>query len=84
MAPEKAQKFDLQRATLHHRDTFKPFRVRQTEGLGSLVERGVIHTNAPVLTLTQHDASLAFLTHQMNYHHLAQGELAGEPYLVSF
>jgi len=26
----------------------------------------------------------AFLAREMAYHHVAQGELAGEPYLVSF
>ena len=26
----------------------------------------------------------AFLAHEMAYHHVAQGELAGKPYLISF
>lgn len=26
----------------------------------------------------------ALLAHEMAYHHVAQGELAGEPYLISF
>jgi len=26
----------------------------------------------------------AFLAHEMTHHHVAQGELAGEPYLISF
>jgi hypothetical protein len=33
----------------------------------------------------EHDAgALALLTQQMSYHHLAQGEMAGEPWMVSF
>ena len=37
-----------------------------------------------LLLMERDGAAIAFLARQMAYHHVAQGEFAGEPYLISF
>ena len=37
-----------------------------------------------ILVVERGGQRLAFLVRQMAYHHLAQGKLAGQPYIVSF
>ena len=43
-----------------------------------------VDDDTALLVLKQGGSTLTFLTMQMSYHHIAQGELAGEPWMVSF
>jgi hypothetical protein len=76
--------FDVNRATLSETDMFEPFYVRSMQPLQRALAKGDVTTDTPVLALERAGGLLALLTQQMSYHHVAQGEIAGQPWLVSF
>ena len=76
--------FDVERASLSDHDSFEPFGVQATQSLEAALARGEVGGDTPVLMLARNDGAVVLLTQQMAYHHVAQGELAGEPWLVSF
>lgn len=65
---------------------FVPFAVARTSPLADAVEARLVRRNEPVLVLEpgENRPPLVFVTSQMTYHHIAQGELAGTPFLVTF
>ncbi len=76
--------FDISRATLSDKDDFQPFYVETTRPLQEALASGDVREDTPVLVMEGATGVLALLTRQMCYHHLAQGEMAGEPWMVSF
>lgn len=78
--------FDPGRAMLNDSRFFDPFRPEpdQLEPLADALADGRVEEETPVLVLSRGDADLALLTMQMTYHHVAQGELDGEPWMVTF
>lgn len=84
MSQTMQSEFDIDRAYLKEKDIFKPFLVEVTASLQNARERGTVENDTPILWIERGNKVLAFITKQMAYHHVAQGELAGEPYLVSF
>jgi hypothetical protein len=76
--------FDITLASLKNKDLFVPFRVRAMRRLQEALATCDVHRNAPVLVLERDGGTLVLLTHQMSYHHVAQGEMAGRPWMVSF
>jgi hypothetical protein len=80
--PDRA--FDVARASLYDHDVFTPFRVTQYEKMRDALARGVLRPQTPVLVTELTIQPVALLTTQMAYHHVAQGEIAGHPWLVSF
>jgi hypothetical protein len=73
--------FDARRAFLRGPDLFRRFRV--PERVEALVRAGLAPDD--VLLVAERDgARRAFLARELAYHHVAQGELAGLPYLVTF
>ncbi len=76
--------FDISRATLSDKDTFKPFRVNTTRPLQEALVGGDVGEDTQVLVMEGTVGVLALLTRQMCYHHLAQGEMTGGPWMVSF
>lgn len=76
--------FDKRRALLLDRDIFPPYRVTSTSLLRDALSRGDLPEDAPVMVVERGAATLVLLTQQLFYHHVAQGELAGEPWMVSF
>ena len=60
---------------------FQPF--RPTGDGGSLASAG-LPDDEELLVFGREDQHRALIMRQMVYHHVAQGELAGEPYLVTF
>ncbi len=81
---QAAAEFDLSRARLAERTRFVPFGVTESSPLREVLEEGVIHEGTPLLVVDYKAGRLALLTEQMMYHHVAQGEMKGEPWLVSF
>lgn len=75
------QEFDASRATLGGRPTFQPF-------IADKATVPLSKTNFPssgqILIVERGDKKLAFSVRQLTYHHLAQGTLGGQPYMVSF
>jgi len=73
--------FDVERASLENPDFFRRFRI---SGEGKLLHTAGLKPQAQLLVFERGAARRAVLRRQMIYHHVAQGELAGEPYLVTF
>ncbi len=76
--------FEPGRAILSDVSQFDPFPVTTMEPLEDALEAGKVGEETAVLLLRRGDTRLALLTEQMSYHHIAQGELEGEPWMVSF
>ncbi len=76
--------FDPSRAKLAGKNLFEPFYVKQTSSLQEAVDAGKVKADADVLLLDHPQQPLTLLKGEMAYHHVAQGKIAGEPWLVSF
>ena len=76
--------FEPGRAIFSDVSPFDPFPVTTMEPLEDALEDGKVGEETAVLLLRRGDTRLALLTEQMSYHHIAQGELEGEPWMVSF
>jgi hypothetical protein len=76
--------FDSRHALLLRRDIFVPYHVTSTSLLRDALSRDDLREDAPVMVVQRGAATLVLLTQQLFYHHVAQGELAGEPWMISF
>jgi hypothetical protein len=76
--------FDVNRAMLRDRSRFTPFLVEETQLLSEALEQGVVNDDTPILVVERGGRRLALITREMTFHHVAQGEMAGEPWMVSF
>ncbi len=76
--------FDASRAVLKTEDMFKPLSVQQTTALQTALEQGKVKADTDLLLLNHPATPLALVKSEMAYHHVAQGDMAGEPWLVSF
>lgn len=67
------------------RTIFKPFIVKDTMRLADALRRGKISKDSELLLIELNNGAIIALSReQMAYHHVAQGEINGEPWLVSF
>jgi hypothetical protein len=73
--------FDANRAQLKTPDQFKRFRVPD---LAEPLVDAKLKRDDWLLVVERGGVRRAFYVNHMAYHHVAQGTLAGEPYLVSF
>jgi hypothetical protein len=73
--------FDASRARLHGPGNFPRFDV-PSEGIP--LARAGLGGSEDLMVVRRGGEARALTVKQMHWHHLAQGELAGEPYLVSF
>ena len=76
--------FDIDIARVGLGGRFEPFRVTETEPLEDAISAKKLQGDTRVLVMDHPAGLLAFLTDQMVYHHVAQGETNGEPWMVSF
>jgi hypothetical protein len=76
--------FDARRALLVRRDIFSPFRVKSTRPLSDALTRHMLRADEPVVVARCSAAPVVLLKRQLAYHHVAQGEIDGKPFLVSF
>ncbi len=76
--------FDITRARVGAGSRFEPFQVHETRSLREAFGAGVVESDTRLLVMAHAAGRLALLTDQMAYHHVAQGDLAGEPWMVSF
>ena len=60
---------------------FKPFAVPSQ---GFPLSQTNLHPDEELIVFERGNLQRALLAREMAYHHVAQGELAGEPYLISF
>jgi len=75
---------DPSRALLMNSDIFPPFHVTVTGALVKTLDCGAVCQHAPVLVVEHGSVVLVLLTHQLVFHHVAQGEMEGEPWMVSY
>jgi hypothetical protein len=76
--------YDPARAWIVDSTIFVPFRVTSTMPLRDARARGLLEDATTLLVLEERGVRLALVTTQMAYHHVAQGDIAGEPWMVSF
>jgi len=81
---QTAEDFDPDRAMLSDAPMFDAFYPTEYEPLSDALGDRRVDDDTALLVLKQGGTTLTFLTMQMSYHHIAQGELAGEPWMVSF
>ena len=81
---ESINNFDATRAMLRKKDIFASFHVKTTYPLQEALDRGEARDKTPILVMNHKAGILTFLTHQINPHHLAYGEMAGKPWMVIF
>ena len=76
--------FDPDRAIFWETPNFVPLRNPDWVSLADALEAGDVEGNTPVLKFSAGGRTVALVTSQMAYHHVAQGEMAGEPWMVTF
>lgn len=76
--------FDAERAYLASRPTFIPLHDPTFQPLKGALRSGEVEGDTPLLVFQVGGETLALVTAQMSYHHVAQGEMAGEPWMVTF
>ena len=81
---EAMTKFDVSRAMLRDKDIFSPFHVKATHPLREALARGDVRKNTAVLVMEHKAGRLTLLTQQMISHHIAEGEMSGQPWMVVF
>ena len=81
---QTAEDFDESRAFLNDTPMFDAFYPESYEPLSTARRDGRVRDDTGLLMLQRGDMTLALVTMQMSYHHIAQGEMAGEPWMVSF
>lgn len=82
-APRK-EDFDTDRAIFWEERNFDPLRDPEWESLAEARRDGKVSDETPILTFEAGGQALVLVTSQMSYHHVAQGEMAGEPWMVTF
>jgi len=73
--------FDEDRAWLRGPDLFPRFR---PEGAGTPIREAELKDDLELIIAARGGEKVALLMRELSYPHVAQGALAGEPYLVSF
>jgi hypothetical protein len=76
--------FDARRALLVRADIFPPFYAETTRPLRDALAGGGVRQDTQVLAAERRTATLVLPTRQLAYHHVAQGEAEGEPWMVSY
>ncbi len=79
-----AAAFDHSRAILSDSSFFEAFYVEETIPLREALASGTLRKDTPLALLHNEAGPLTLVMSQLMYHHLAQGEMEGEPWLVSF
>ena len=74
--------FDPARAWLRGPDSFPRFVVEP--GAGAPLAAQELPADTELLVAERDGASIAFVMRELSHPHMAQGELAGKPYLVTF
>ena len=78
------QGFDTDRAIFWAEPNFIPLRDPEWVSLNQAFQNKLIKDDTPVLLLEAGGEKLLLVTAQMSYHHVAQGTMNGEPWMVTF
>ncbi len=76
--------FDTDRAIFWSQPNFIPLRDPEWQSLRGARRAGDISDKTTVVTFDVGGQTLVLVSSQMAYHHVAQGEMEGEPWMVTF
>ena len=76
--------FDTDRAIFWARPNFTPLRDPEWQSLRRARRAGDVNDETTVVTFDVRGKTLVLVSSQMSYHHVAQGEMEGEPWMVTF
>lgn len=76
--------FDESKAMLKKKSLFKPFNVKSFVDVKELLKAKKIDENDGILIFKVKAKYYGFKTIQMHYHHIAQGKIENEPFMISF
>ena len=76
--------FDTGRAIFWETRNFDPLRDPEWVSLEKARKDGHVANDTPVLVFEAGGATLVLVTSHMAYHHVAQGNMRGEPWMVTF
>ena len=76
--------FDINRAIFWAAPNFVPLRDPDWRSLSDARRAGDISDDTPVLVFEAGGSTLVLVSSQIAYHHVAQGEMNGEPWMVTF
>jgi hypothetical protein len=76
--------FDISRFASAGNGWFETFHVADTQPLRDILKAGKVADDTRLLVTDTGGGTLALLTDQMAYHHIAQGRAGGKDWLVSF
>jgi hypothetical protein len=79
-----AEGFDPDRALFFAESNFQPLRDPEWRPLDQVLRAGDVRDDQPVLVFEAGGETLVLVSAQMSYHHVAQGDMAGEPWMVTF
>ncbi len=76
--------FDIHRAIFWSGPNFMPLRNPEWLSLDAFLRVGVIDKDTPVVHFSAGGKTLVLVSAQMAYHHIAQGDMNGEAWMVTF
>ena len=76
--------FDTDRAIFWPHPNFTPLRDPEWQSLRTVQRSGDLTDETVVVTFDVQGKTLVLVSSQMSYHHVAQGEMEGEPWMVTF
>ena len=76
--------FDTGRAIFWSAPNFVPLRDPDWRSLSDARRAREVSDDTPVLVFEAGGSTLVLVTSQMSYHHVAQGDRNGEPWMVTF
>ena len=80
----RVEGFDTERVLLWAEPNFIPLRDPEWQPLRDARRANSVADDTPVVLFEAGGQTLVLVTSQMSYHHVAQGEMAGEPWMVTF
>jgi hypothetical protein len=79
-----AEGFDTDRALFWAEPNFIPLRDPEWTPLSEVRRARDVQDDTPLLVFEAGGKTLTLVSSQMSYHHVAQGEMAGEAWMVTF
>ena len=76
--------FDTGRAILWSAPNFVPLRHPEWRPLRDALRSRDVSDDTPVLVFDAGGSTMVLVSSQMSYHHVAQGDMNGEPWMVTF
>ncbi len=76
--------FNTDRAIFWRAPNFVPLRNPNWRSLSDARRSGDVSDDTPVLVFEAGGSTLVLVSSQMAYHHVAQGDMNGEPWMVTF